>query len=163
MPIGHIRNVKSRGNGRLLDAAAEFLSKHAEALVIATTHFAGEGLAHGAVDRGSLGVHRLTLLQLAADLARPEMARLGVAPLTALGSEALAARVAADCLKKHRISYFAPVSARPGLARALAHTLDELRMNRTGRAALAESGAPGADLAILLARYEQEMQAGALA
>ncbi|HLH38788.1 MAG TPA: PD-(D/E)XK nuclease family protein [Bryobacteraceae bacterium] len=36
-------------------------------------------------------------------------------------------------------------------------------MNRTGRAALAESGAPGADLAILLARYEQEMQAGALA
>ncbi len=163
MPIGHIRNVKSRGNGRLLDAAAEFLSKHAEALVIAPTHLAGEGLAHRAVDRGSLGVHRLTLLQLAADLARPEMARLGVAPLTALGSEALAARVAADCLKKHRISYFAPVSARPGFARALAHTLDELRMNRTGRAALAESGAPGADLAILLARYEQEMQAGALA
>jgi|SRR5579875_2209277 len=163
MPIGHIRNVKSRGNGRLLEAAAQFLSEHPEALVIAPTHLAGEDLAHRAIGRGSLGVHRLTMIQLAADLARPEMARLGLAPLTLLGTEALAARVAAGCLKESKISYFAPVSALPGFARALARTLDELRMNRTVHAVLAESGAPGADLAILLARYEREMQASALA
>ena len=131
--------------------------------MIVPTHSAGEEVAHRAIHRGTLGVHTLTMVQLASDMARPEMARAGLAPLTFLGMEALAARVVSTCVRKKELSYFAPVAVLPGFARALARTLDELRMNRVRAAALAGSGAPGADLAILLAAYEQEMQTGALA
>ncbi len=166
MPIGHSDLVKSRANGWLLDAAADFLAKCAEAVLIAVTHSAGEDAVHRALKisgQGSLGIHRLSLVQFASDLARPAMARLGLAPLTSLGMEALAARVTGASLKEKKLAYFEPVAALPGFARALARTLADLRLNRTDRAALDRSGAPGADLSILLASYEAELEAGALA
>src|SRR5579863_2841505 len=132
MPIGNREVVKSRSNGRLLVAAEEFLSSCPESLVIAPTHSAGEDLAHRISQSGgagSTGVHRLTLVQLASDLARPAMARLGLAPVTSLGIEALAARVVSDALSEKELDYFTPVAALPGFARSLARTLGELRMN----------------------------------
>jgi ATP-dependent helicase/nuclease subunit B len=166
MPIGNRATIKSRGNGRLLDAAAEFLSSQVEAVIIAPTHSAGEDAAHRTLRSGGpgfSGIHRLTIVQLAADVARPALARLGLAPLTTLGMEALAARVACAALKERKLAYFEPVAALPGFARSLARTLAELRMNRSSLAALAASGAPGADLAILQAGYEAELETGALA
>ena len=93
MPIGERSIVKSHSNGRLIGAAKRFLSDYPESTVIAPSHSAGEELAH--LSGGVAGLHRLTLVQLAVDLARPAMADLGLAPLSALGLEALCARVAA--------------------------------------------------------------------
>src|ERR1043166_4474693 len=85
------RIVKSWSNGRLIAAAAEFISLHSETVAILPGHLAGEELAHSG--RGLAGFHRTTLVQLAIDLARPTMAERGLAPLSNLGLEALAARV----------------------------------------------------------------------
>ncbi len=109
------------------------------------------------------GVHRLTLVQLAADLARPKMSGQGLAPLSFLGQEALAARVAHAAAAESELQYFAPVSSLPGFARVLARTLGELRLTGVEPAQLASSGAPGADLARLLVRYETELEERSLA
>src|SRR5207247_441372 len=90
------------------------------------------GLAgRGTVARGApFGLHRASLTQLAVRLAAAEMARLGVAPATALGAEAVAARVSFEALQERALAYFAPVARFPGFARALAATLGELRLGR---------------------------------
>ncbi len=161
MPNGVRRLVKSSSNGRLITAAAEFVLGHSETLVIAPTHSAGEEVAHNTP--GALGVHRMTLVHLASDLARPSMAELGLAPLTSLGLEAIAARVVYAARAEKELGYFEPVAALPGFARALARTLGELRLAGIDAAALAATGAPGSDLARLLTRYEAELEERSLA
>ena len=53
------------------------------------------------VARGvTFGLHWASFLQLAARLAAAEMARLGVAPATTLGTEAVAARVSFEALRQ---------------------------------------------------------------
>src|SRR5689334_18468948 len=99
---------------------------------------------------GSAGVHRVTLVQAAAELARSAMAERGLAPLSSLGREAVAARIAQKALEQSELSYFHPVAALPGFARALARTIVELRLAGVGPEQLTSEGAPGADLARLL-------------
>jgi CRISPR/Cas system-associated exonuclease Cas4 (RecB family) len=161
MPIGTRATLQSRSNGRLIAAAASFVSAHSEALLIAPTHSAGEDLAHRTA--GVAGLHRLTLVQLASDLARPAMAAMGLAPLTPLGLEALAARVIYTARAAEELAYFDPVAAMPGFARSLARTIGDLRLARVNPAKLAQAGESGADLAKLLARYEAELEARGLA
>ena len=161
MLIGKRRVVPSRSNANLLAAAEDFLSAYPEILVIAPIHSAGEELAQRL--HGVVGVHRLTLVQLASDLAREAMAGMGLAPLTPLGLEALAARVVHAALRDGELGYFKPVASLPGFARALARTIGELRMGRIEGARLSETGAAGADLAKLLERYEAELEVGGLA
>jgi hypothetical protein len=48
----------------------------------------------------TFGLHWASFLQLAARLAAAEMARLGVAPATTLGTEAVAARVSFEALRQ---------------------------------------------------------------
>ena len=79
---------------------------------------------------GSAGVHRVTLVQAGAELARSAMAERGLAPLSGLGREAVAARVTQIALAQNKLVYFHPVAALPGFARALARTLVELRLAR---------------------------------
>jgi CRISPR/Cas system-associated exonuclease Cas4 (RecB family) len=155
------RIVKSRSNAALLAAASEFLSVHPETIFITFGHSAGEEMAHR-MGRAA-GAHRMTLLQFAADLARSPMSERGLAPLTTLGVEALAARVVYAARTAKELKYFAPVCALPGFARALARTLGELRLANVRPDALADSGAPGVDLASLLTRYEAELDARSLA
>ncbi len=130
MPGGTRRLVKSRSNERLIKTAAAFLASHPESILIAPSHLAGEDLVHAA--HGIAGVHRPTLIQLAADLARPAMAALGLAPLTSLGLEALAARAVYHARSANELNYFKPVAELPGFARALARTLSELRLAKFG-------------------------------
>jgi ATP-dependent helicase/nuclease subunit B len=106
---------------------------------------------------GAVGAHRLTLVQLASDLARPAMAELGLAPLTPLGLDAVAARIVYQARTANELAYFQPVASLPGFGRALARTLSELRLARVEAVALAETGAPGRDLAALLTRYQAEL------
>src|SRR5580704_9901124 len=142
MPGSTRRLVKSRSNGRLREAAATFITSHAETILIAPSHSAGEDLVHGT--EGLAGVHRMTLIQLARDLAWPSMADLKLAPVTALGLEALAARAVYHARAAHELKYFEPVAELPGFARALARTLGELRLAGIPVDALAGRGTPGA-------------------
>lgn len=134
-----------------------------EVLVLAPTRGAADDLLRrfAPQGRGLFGVHRFTLHQFAADLATPSLAEDARAPVTALGSEALVAR----CLEKSAqdLSYFSPVLDAPGLPRALRSTLRELRLNEVDGLELAHTGAPGKDLARLLATYEDELKRWGLA
>ena len=91
------------------------------------------------------------------------MAHRGLAPLSALGVEAIAARVIHAERVSRRFAYFEAVAGMPGFARALGRTLSELRLARVSLAALRETGAPGDDLARLLARYALELKERSLA
>jgi len=110
----------------LVAEAADFARKYDKSWFLGATRAAADELAFriGA----AAGVHRLTVLQLAADLARPAMADRQLAPLSGLGVEALAARVIHAAREAGELSYFRPVAALPGFARALARTLGELRL-----------------------------------
>ncbi len=149
--------LHSRSNATLLQRAAAFLTQkpeHSEILVIAPTRAAANELAAHAFPLGCQGVHTLTLTQLAANLAAQPLGRLGLAPISRLGIEALAARIVHTAATAHALPYFAPVAQTPGFARALAKTLTELRL---------QNAAPLGDLGHLLSLYEQELAARSVA
>ena len=98
----------------------------------------------------SFGWERTTLGSLAAQLARPELARLDLAPASPLALEAVCARVVHENQKL--LGRFEPIAARPGLPRALARTLGELRLARLTSATIDDP-----DFARLLAAYEKEL------
>ncbi len=150
--------VHSRSNAALLQRAAAFLSAesaHREVLVIAPTRAAANELAIHAFPSGCQGLHALTITQLAANLAAQPMGRLGLAPISRLGIEAVAARIVHAAVTANQLTYFAPVAQTPGFARALAKTISELRLQQVTP--------PDGDLTHLLARYEQELAARAVA
>ena len=76
----------------------------------------------------TFGVQRLSLVQLAARTALAALANEGATPSTWLGAEAVAARTVFDATNAGALSYFAPVASTPGFPRALARTLQELRL-----------------------------------
>ena len=130
-----------------------------EILLLAPTRGAADDLLRRgcAPGRGLFGVHRLTPRQLAADLATRSLAERGLAPVSGLGAEALAARTISIRAANRELEYFAPVAEAPGFARALARTLRELRTGGVDAASLAATGPPGADLARLLATFTEEL------
>jgi CRISPR/Cas system-associated exonuclease Cas4 (RecB family) len=70
--------------------------------------------------------------------------------------EAMVARVIHQ-LKPRSIPYFQPVADTPGLARAVARTISELRLNGVPPEKLSEAGLPGGDLARMTRLFEQEL------
>ncbi|MBM3739629.1 MAG: Dna2/Cas4 domain-containing protein [Acidobacteria bacterium] len=154
-----------RSSRELLDSAAEFLAAHrtAEVLVLAPARTAADEIVRNAPGAGSLGIHRLTLPQLAASLASAALGERKLAPMTQLGIEALASRVIHLVRRSGELHYFAPVAQMPGFPRALASTIAELRMEQVDLATLARSGAAGADLARLAARFSDQLHSGQLA
>src|SRR5437867_5918398 len=134
-----------------------------EALLIAPTKGAADDLARRCARSGFLGLHRMTLNQLAAALATPRMTAEGKAPASRLSVEAIAARIVHVLRKEGSIPYFAPVSSTPGFARALTATLTELRLEGAHPIQLLEAGEPGKDLSVLLALYEQTLDKESLA
>jgi ATP-dependent helicase/nuclease subunit B len=147
-----------------LDAARAFVREHAQhgdVWLIGASRGASDDLARSiAVESGAtLGLHRFSLTQLAAHLAMPVLAARGLAPLTSLGSEAVAARAAFDAHQQEALRYFAPVARTPGFPRALARTLHELRLARVGTEPLGRLPLGGADLAALLERFDAQFAA----
>ena len=94
--------VRSWSNGALLQAVETFAARFPEILIIGPRHLAGEGVLSGST--GSAGAHRMTLVQAASELARPAMAERGLAPLSSLGREAVAARIAQKALQQAELS-----------------------------------------------------------
>lgn len=144
-----------------VDRAAEWLGGRREphvtivaASIDAAAEVARTAIAQSEEVRASLGWQRTTLGALAASLARTELARLGLVPASALALEALCARVVHD--HGDALGRLAPIRERPGLPRALARTLGELRLARAEEIA-------DPTLARLLAAYEAELEATKLA
>src|SRR3954463_15566543 len=76
-----------------------------EALLIAPTRGAADDFARSCCPAGVLGLHRMTLNQLAAAPAAPQLVAEGRAPASRLGVEAIAARVVHLLRKENRIPY----------------------------------------------------------
>ena len=151
--------VQSASYAVLLDRAAEFLASlkgHAEVVVLAQSRGAADDFARASCGAGLLGVHRMTLTGLAVDLAEGPLARAGLTPVGGLGAEAMVARVIHK-LKADSIPYFQPVADTPGLARAVARTIAELRLEGVRPEQVAATGLPGRDLARMAALYEEEL------
>ncbi|MDB4941010.1 MAG: ATP-dependent nuclease, subunit [Labilithrix sp.] len=115
-----------------------------------------------AAPRASFGWQRFTLGTLAVSLARAELARRGLVPAFGLALEAVCARVVHDHTHRSQdsrgegLGRFAAIGELPGLPRALARTVAELRL----------AGSPelrDADLARLVAAFGTELEAAGLA
>src|SRR5258708_4782349 len=152
MPERRLRAVKSWSNARAITAVRQWLSHFRETLVVLPCQSAGESLAQNRTNWA--GVHRITLTQLASSLARPVMAEHGLAPIDALGVEAVSARVVFAAQQHGELGYYGPVASSPGFARALARTLGELRLAGVRPDDLAGAGAPAPDPSRLLERYQ---------
>src|SRR5260221_3690043 len=148
---------------RLTGEFLRSLDGASEVLLIASSKGAADDLARRCSPSGALGLHRMTLNQLAASAATPRMVAEGKAPASRLGVEAIAARVVHLLRKESRIPYFEPVSTTPGFSRALTNTLTELRLDGVASADLLTTGEPGKDLSALLALYEKTLDETSLA
>ena len=110
-------------------------------LIVSASRGAADDLARAvaAARGGAIGLHRFSLAQLAARLAAPVLAARGIAPVTFIGGEAVAARATFEACE----TTSSPTSGRwprtPGFPRALARTLHELLLARVGTAALARA------------------------
>ena len=91
------------------------------------------------------------------------MGRMGLAPISRLGIEAIAARILHAAHRDNKLRYFEPVAQTPGFPRALAKTIAELRLQGVSASSLQQAGEPGADLAHLMNLYEQELGQRSLA
>jgi len=142
---------------RLQEAQAWLAARAKErVLVVGATHEAASECVRSAALRAgaAFGWQRMTLARLAAVLASRELASRGLSPLSALGVEAVCARVVHQLAREKALGKFQPVARQPGLARALARSLQEAR--------LAGARLAG-DLGRLLQAYEAELTRARLA
>jgi CRISPR/Cas system-associated exonuclease Cas4 (RecB family) len=167
-----LRVLASPESEERLAAATGFVRRFppgTELLILGATREAADELARAlaaapdAPRRASFGLHRATLGQIAARLALPSLAARGLALTTRLGAEAATARAVWDALEEGSLGYFTPVARSPNFARAVAATLEELRLEGVPAEALALAGPPGRDLAVLLDRLATERDRARLA
>jgi hypothetical protein len=166
--MDRFRLIESSSAAVRLDAAAAFLRDlppRKPVTIVGATRGAADDLARAlAVTRlATFGLHRLSLTQLAARTAIVALARDGVAPSTWLGAEAIATRATFDATRDAALGYFAPVATAPGFPRALAATLQELRLAGVSSGRLAPLPLAGPDLGHLLDRFEECFAAAATA
>ena len=148
--------TSSRAAARL-ERAREWLCARARGehvLVVAATQDGAAEMVRDAtrLAGAAFGWQRFTLGRLAAVIAAETLAARGLSPLSALGVEAVCARVVQRM--RGRLGRFEPIAGQPGLPRALSRSLQELRL----------AGArPGGSLGALLAAYEAELDEARLA
>ncbi len=111
----------------------------------------------------TFGLHRFSLTQLAARLARDRLAARGIVPGTDVGGEAIAVRATYEAQAQRRLHYFSPVANFPGFARVATATLAELRAAGITAQHLERLGESGPDNATLLASFEQQMTEASVA
>jgi RecB family exonuclease len=161
----HIRLVESSATELRLAEARAFIAAQiahgCDVHVVGASRGAVDDLSRSiaATAGATMGLHRFSLTQLAARLASPALAADGYSPATWLGSEAVAARAAFDAQQDGALSYFEPVAKTPGFPRALARTLQELRLAGVRPQALTDLPLGGRDLAALLERFEEQFAA----
>jgi CRISPR/Cas system-associated exonuclease Cas4 (RecB family) len=150
---------------RRIDRARAWLAERRpgeEILVLAANSDAAHDLLRqGAREKGAcFGWHRATLERLAAELALPALAARGLAPVGALPAQAVVARVLHDLRGDGGLGRFESVADGPGLVRAAARVLDEVRFAGVEGARL-EGVAP--ELARIRDAYARELERAGLA
>src|SRR5205809_8096657 len=106
-----IRLIESSSAQLRLQEARAFVETHAargDVWLVGASRGAVDDLARAiaASSGATLGMHRFSLSQLALHLAGPVLASQGLAPVTYLGSEAVAARAAFGAQKPGALQYF---------------------------------------------------------
>src|SRR3954469_12669651 len=154
-----IRLIESSSAQLRLQEARAFVERHAadgDVLLVGASRGSVDDLARSIAARkgATIGIHRFSLTQLAARLAAPVLAAQGLAPVTALASEAVAARAGFEAQRDSALRYFAPVAKTPGFPRALARTLQELRLAHVTDDRLGALPLGGPDLAVLLEHFD---------
>src|SRR6266851_3943081 len=142
-----------------LRRAAEWLAQRPTServLVVGATLDAASELLREVATRvpAAFGWERITFGRLAALAAGKALREQGLSPLSPLGVEAVCARLVHQLGGKGELGRFQPVWKQPGLARALARTLQELRL---------AAARPGGDLGRLLKAYEADLARANLA
>lgn len=139
---------------RVAEAAGWLLGqgRTTELLVVGATLEAAADLARRVAHeaRATFGWYRFTLARLAWMVAGAALAEKGFAPVGALALEAVCARITSEGAAKGSLGRLSPIADRPGLPRALARTLTELRL-----AAVSAESVP--DLASLLHEFDHEL------
>ena len=161
-----LRLIEASDAAQRLSEARAWVSARADGpgvLIVSASRGAADDLARAvAVARGgAIGLHRFSVAQLAARLAAPVLAARGIAPVSYIGGEAVAARATFEASRDGGLEYFGPVARTPGFPRALARTLHELMLARVDAAALAGLPLGGPDLGRLLERFEEQFAAAA--
>ena len=152
----------ARDTATRLAAAADWLNSYSpdtEILIVSPTREAGDEFARTAARKSGarFGLTRFTLNHLAASLAAPVLARMGLVPASGFALTAVAARAVHLLLAEGALSYFEPVATRPGFPTAVARTLEELRMNDADARAISKLARGGPDLAALAERVAREL------
>jgi len=135
------------------------LAPGTRALIVGASRGAADELARrvAAEAPATFGLQRVSLSQLAARAAAPWLAAQGVAPASALGLEAVAARTLHEVRQQAPLDYLEPVAGTPGFARALAGTLGDLDASATTPDALRQSPRSGDDLSRLLDAHDSAL------
>jgi hypothetical protein len=115
-----------------LSAAALFLSGFphvAEILIIGGTRAAADDFVrqYARLQGATVGIHRFSLVQLAARISALRLAANGQVPCSALGIEAAVVRAVHDAHSNGSLQYFSSVALLPGFAKAVRATTSELR------------------------------------
>ncbi|HYP06257.1 MAG TPA: PD-(D/E)XK nuclease family protein [Bryobacteraceae bacterium] len=143
-----MRQLRERNYESCLAHAVEFVrsqSQTSEVLIVAATTEAAAEVARLACDTALVGVHAISLRNLARVLAESRLCASGLTPISALGREALIRSITPSV----KLGYFAPIAGTPGFARAAARTLRDLRMNDVQ---------PEGDLQVLMDAYRSKLK-----
>ena len=127
--------------------------------VLAPTHEqAHDVVRHVLADApASLGVERAGWIGFSVRLATPALIARELTPVSALGFEAIVARVAARARDEGVFGFFGDAARHPGFVPSLARTMADVRLAALPAASLDDGSAKGRDLAWLLAAVEQAM------
>ena len=150
-------NRYSELRARAAEFVAEWVQWGAAVLVLAPVREAADEVALEACGDALIGVHRLAFRELVLELSAAELNRRALVPVGRLVREALAARVTQEAASGGRLAYLGPVAGFPGFPRALADTFEELRLNTVPLDQLRDCGESGADLALLLGAYQDQL------
>jgi hypothetical protein len=158
--------VSSAASDRL-STAAQFLSgfpHSAETLVIGGTRAAADDFArhYARLQDATFGIHRFSLLQLAARISALRLAADGRVPCSALGMEATVVRAVHAAHSDGSLQYFSPVALLPGFAKAVRATASELRAAGIAAVNLEHLPPPGPDVSSFLAAIEGQLTAAHL-
>jgi ATP-dependent helicase/nuclease subunit B len=124
--------TSSAAHGRLRHARAwlETRSPAEEILILGATSNASNELARdlAKIKGAAFGWHRLSVAQLAAVLAAPELATQELVPLGDLGVQAICARVVHKLAAESVLGRYTQIASGPGFARALSRVVTDLRL-----------------------------------
>jgi ATP-dependent helicase/nuclease subunit B len=157
-----VTSVASRSRIDRARAWLETRDAAEEVLILGASLNAANELARSlAKTKGAaFGWHRMTLAQLAANIASPALIDHGLASIRQLGAEATVARLLHRLRIDQALGRFQPIAHTPGFSRAIAAVLTEVRLAQLSSEDLAIT-AP--DVSLLLSAYEAELVQSALA